>query len=427
MRVKVLGLAFSLVAGLAALTPSAAHALEVPGPGVHHYVSLGDSFTSGPLIPGFADVPCARSNRNYPRTLAVKLGVYYESDRFKDVSCAAADTTSMEGRFAPPLGLGFTVAPQLDAIRPDTDLVTVGVGGNDERLFGQVISECPAYAKSDPTGNPCQRAFTVNGRDTLAEIVPRTQARLTAVLQGAKDRAAPGARIVAVGYLRLLPADGLPCPDAPIAVGDIAWADSLERQLNEAVKNAAAEAGAIFVDTYGPSLGHDACAGEDAWVQGSYLNAFEGIAWHPLRAGMDAVAQLIYDKLNGIDLAAGRLVTASSTEGGYAPSSAVDRDPFSRWASYYWRDDEWIKVDLGSNKSIRRLELSWEDAFAKGYRIDVSTDGTTWRTVWATINGDGRHDTVEFDRTSARYVRLVGTTRGTRYGISLYNLEVYGS
>ncbi|WP_051485998.1 GDSL-type esterase/lipase family protein [Nocardioides sp. J54] len=412
-----------LAAPLAAVTTAApARAYDVPEPGIRNYVALGDSFTAGPLVPFFADVPCVRSTNNYPSTLAVKLGIY--DTGFRDVSCSAADTTAMEGRFAPPAGLGTTVAPQLDALRPDTDLVTIGIGGNDESFFGTIIGECPDLASADPDGNPCQRKFTVDGVDTLAAIIPRTGARVARVLEAIRERS-PRARVVYVGPLRLLPANGIPCPDVPLARGDIAWADGLLRKLNEAMARVAARQGVEFVDVYGASLGHDACAGDDAWVQGGWVNLFKAVSWHPLRSGMDAVAQMVHEKLNGKDLAAGRLVTASSTESGLAPSRAIDRDPYARWASYHWRDGEWLAVDLGSRQTVRRLELNWEDAWARAYRVEVSDDGRTWRTVWSTINSDGGHDTVRFPATTARHVRVVGVTRATWYGISLWDLEVY--
>lgn len=68
------------------------------------------------------------------------------------------------------------------------------------------------------------------------------------------------------------------------------------------------------MDAYAASLGHLACAREDAWVQGGYVDLVKAVSWHPLRAGMDAVAQLVHEKINGTDLAAGRLAMASSTE-----------------------------------------------------------------------------------------------------------------
>ncbi|WP_309139981.1 discoidin domain-containing protein [Micromonospora sp. 4G55] len=69
--------------------------------------------------------------------------------------------------------------------------------------------------------------------------------------------------------------------------------------------------------------------------------------------------------------------------------------------------------------------LRWEAAHARSYRIDVSTDGATWRTVWSTTAGDGGTDNDRFAATGARYVRMIGLTRATSYGFSLWELEVY--
>ncbi|MFI9452455.1 hypothetical protein [Amycolatopsis sp. NPDC052450] len=52
-----------------------------------------------------------------------------------DVSCNAATIDAMAGR---QLGI---VAPQYDALRPDTDLVTITVGANDIGL-GFVVPSC---------------------------------------------------------------------------------------------------------------------------------------------------------------------------------------------------------------------------------------------------------------------------------------------
>ncbi len=69
---------------------------------------------------------------------------------------------------------------------------------------------------------------------------------------------------------------------------------------------------------------------------------------------------------------------------------------------------------------------NWEKAYPQGYRLEVSDDGASWRRVWTTINSDGGHDTATFEATQARHVRLTAEKRATRYGISLFDLEVYG-
>jgi hypothetical protein len=45
--------------------------------------------------------------------------------------------------------------------------------------------------------------------------------------------------------------------------------------------------------------------------------------------------------------------------------------------------------------------------------------------VSSTTTGNGEVDNVAFATTTARYVRVTGQQRATRYGYSLYEFEVY--
>ncbi|MEU6227645.1 discoidin domain-containing protein [Streptomyces sp. NPDC047042] len=132
----------------------------------------------------------------------------------------------------------------------------------------------------------------------------------------------------------------------------------------------------------------------------------------------------------GVNLAKGVSATASSSESNpvtsYQPGRAVDGDAGSRWASD-WSDDQWLQLDLGSTNLVKRVTLDWERAFGKSYRIELSTDGTTWHTAWSTTVGDGGLDTAQFAGTPARYVRVHGLDRGTDWGYSLYEVGVYGT
>ncbi|MFG2822244.1 discoidin domain-containing protein [Kitasatospora sp. NPDC048365] len=133
----------------------------------------------------------------------------------------------------------------------------------------------------------------------------------------------------------------------------------------------------------------------------------------------------------GTDLARGASAAASSSEWwnpfvSYRPEKAVDGDRGSRWASE-WSDDQWWQVDLGAVRRIDRVTLDWESAYAKGYRIEVSTDGSNWRTVWSVDSGNGGLDTARFDPANARWVRVHGVQRGTQWGYSLYEVGVYGT
>ncbi|MEU6139635.1 discoidin domain-containing protein [Streptomyces sp. NPDC047081] len=131
-----------------------------------------------------------------------------------------------------------------------------------------------------------------------------------------------------------------------------------------------------------------------------------------------------------VNLAGGRAATASSSESNpftsYQPGRAVDGDGSTRWASD-WSDDQWWQVDLGSTNRVSRVTLDWERAYGKSYQIELSTDGSTWQTVWSTTSGDGGLDTAKFTGTPARYVRVHGLDRGTDWGYSLYEVGVHSA
>jgi hypothetical protein len=69
--------------------------------------------------------------------------------------------------------------------------------------------------------------------------------------------------------------------------------------------------------------------------------------------------------------------------------------------------------------------LDWEDAFGKEYEIQISDDLSTWTAVYHEDNGFigiNIHNIKE----TGRYIKMKGITRGTNYGYSLYEFEVYG-
>nr|WP_132119782.1 SGNH/GDSL hydrolase family protein [Actinocrispum wychmicini] len=265
-------------------------AVATAAPQYERYVALGDSYTSGPGIPWprLDRLTCFTSTNNYPALLADNLGLR----SYTDGSCGGADTTNMTQAQVPPIPIG-THRAQFSYLRADTDLVTVGIGGNDFGVVGDLTSTCPDLRASDPTGTPCQAHFTVNGVDTMKAKVAMTGDRVQAVLAGVHQRS-PNAKVVLVGYPRIAPASGT-CPDVlPFADGDLKWLDGVEVALNTALAKAAANDGATtFVDMYPASLGHDACAGRNAWIQGKDTNLFAAIAYHPFKSGMVGMANQV--------------------------------------------------------------------------------------------------------------------------------------
>ena len=172
------------------------------------------------------------------------------------------------------------------------------------------------------------------------------------------------------------------------------------------------------------------CSAGDQWCADAIVQSPLGGVKHDLIAWQNrpTYQQVIsFPAKRGDDLtnlAAGKAVTASSSQAGYPAGNAVDGNVSSRWASS-WADNQWLQVDLGAAKPVARVTVRWESAYATAYRVETSTDGTTWTTAATVTGGNGDVDTVAFPATTARYVRLYGVSRATSYGFSAYEMEVY--
>ena len=128
---------------------------------------------------------------------------------------------------------------------------------------------------------------------------------------------------------------------------------------------------------------------------------------------------------NQSDLALNKNTVASSS-GGSRTMNVTDGDKNSRWSSEY-KNNEWIYVDLGETKNVNRVVLNWENAYGKEYKIQVSNNTKTWTDVAEEKHGKPGRQTLVFDDTTARYVRMFGVKRGTTWGFSLYDFQVYGA
>ncbi|WP_037908505.1 SGNH/GDSL hydrolase family protein [Actinacidiphila yeochonensis] len=297
LGIAALGAALALTAG--AVTPAAAgttgtglgshapgHGSHAPGhPGYGHYTALGDSYTSGPLIPTQVDAACERSDHDYP-SLVTAAGA---ARRLDDVSCGGATTVQMrQAQGANP--------PQLDAVRRDTDLVTLQIGGNDIG-FGSIISTCASLGATAPAGDPCERHYTSGGTDQLAGAVRATAPKVAAVLRAVRERA-PHASVVVVGYPDLLPDRGPGCfPTVPFAAGDVAYLRSTEKRLNAMLEAEALLHGARYADTYTPTVGHDMCRPEGVrWIE-PLVPAAPAAPAHPNAQGERVMAHVVQERL----------------------------------------------------------------------------------------------------------------------------------
>ncbi|MBC8059500.1 MAG: family 16 glycosylhydrolase [Clostridiaceae bacterium] len=158
--------------------------------------------------------------------------------------------------------------------------------------------------------------------------------------------------------------------------------------------------------------------GVDGW-----LGAFNGAT--PIYAYYDWVSYDPTTTATATNLALNKTATESSEEAAAnAAKYAFDGNSGTRWSSQF-SDAQWLAVDLGAAKTVSRVKLNWEAAYGKGYKIQVSSNGTTWTDVYTTTTSDGGIDDISFNSVSTRYVRMYGTQRSTVYGYSLWDFEVY--
>jgi hypothetical protein len=133
----------------------------------------------------------------------------------------------------------------------------------------------------------------------------------------------------------------------------------------------------------------------------------------------------VYPDNPSSNLALAKSVTTSSTPLQEA-ENALDGDGRTRWESPY-SDPQVIMVDLGSVRTIDRIRLTWESALGKDFTLEVSDDGAAWQLAVAVTGNASTANEYPNLAASGRYVRLTGTVRGTSYGYSLYEFEVFAT
>lgn len=151
---------------------------------------------------------------------------------------------------------------------------------------------------------------------------------------------------------------------------------------------------------------------------------------NPVKITMDGykkvTANFIVDPDAPKILSRGKPAFASTAEDdSTVAANAFDGNKATRWSSEF-SDPQWIYVDLGRTYRIEAVRLEWENAYATGFKIQVSGNAKEWKTVYETDNGTGQREEIRNLNVLGRYVRMYGTTRKTKYGYSLWGFEVFG-
>ena len=108
----------------------------------------------------------------------------------------------------------------------------------------------------------------------------------------------------------------------------------------------------------------------------------------------------------------------------------VDGDEGSRWStngrlniSY-----DWLQVDLGELYYINSIKIKWEEARPNKYQILLSQDGSNWF-VWQHNGAPTKDILVNYPigGLAAQYIKVVSQANATGYGISIYELQAFGT
>lgn len=253
--------------------------------------ALGSSFAAGPGIDPIVDAAAQRSGHNYAHQLAERLGA-----RLVDRTVSGATTAHIVD--TPQVTAeGRELAPQLEGVPADADVVTVTAGGNDLQFAGALLHT--AWTRHDPAspllelmgaqfphGIPAPTHATISATtEGLVRIVEETRCR------------APHARVVLVDYLSVLGEDTARSEGAPFSDSEIAELLTIQSAIVRAFADAAAATGADLLRASALSTGH-ALGSSEPWVQPFHPDLLAtGGSFHPDRAGMTAIAGALEELL----------------------------------------------------------------------------------------------------------------------------------
>jgi lysophospholipase L1-like esterase len=257
-------LSLLLIPALAALFALAGTASADTTPHFKEYVALGDSWSADVNILNvtakYVPFGCVQSAADYPHQVATALGVA----TFRDATCGGSTTDNLTKPQTAPLG--GTNAPEFDRLTAKTDLVTLGMGGNDIG-FESVVAAClnllpsltlvPGVTLPTPLGASCQPKFVSGGVDKVSQLIAAAAPKIATAIAGIKARS-PHARIELVNYMNPFPTAGC-YPYVQLANEDVPWLRSKLDEINAMLARVAASKHVGIVNTTPGIAGHDIC------------------------------------------------------------------------------------------------------------------------------------------------------------------------
>jgi hyaluronoglucosaminidase len=135
----------------------------------------------------------------------------------------------------------------------------------------------------------------------------------------------------------------------------------------------------------------------------------------------------VHPQVSTTNVALAGTATASSVEQNlpqFTAPHANDGSLSTRWSSGY-DDAAWLQIQFAAPQHLGKLVITWETAHATAYKIETSTDGSTWTDAADVTGSQGGTETVWIEQSGVNYLRMQGVKRSTQYGYSIYELAAY--
>ncbi|MDZ4992914.1 family 20 glycosylhydrolase [Clostridium perfringens] len=108
------------------------------------------------------------------------------------------------------------------------------------------------------------------------------------------------------------------------------------------------------------------------------------------------------------------------------PSDPNAKPGNSRWSSER-SVPQWIYIDFEEETTFDQVDILWDGAYSRNYKLEVSDDSETWREVYATSEGKGEQESINLgEDITANYLRVSCEDTAHEWGnVSIYEVEVY--
>lgn len=385
------------------------------------YVALGDSYQSGEGAGDYMggtdtndDVPsnmCHRSANAYPQVLVSKRVVPYALEFW---ACSGAlvndlytnqksgnggifltsppwdDPARRDWQVAP--GAGTYLSPPisaLDRLGKDTQLVTIGIGGNDLK-FGPVMQDCATFGLGNSTEHPCRTKWDSTLTDIQVKF--RDEKKLEELFREIRRRA-PYAEIIVLGYPRFfVPVDVDDVTSGEICSGisaafvkpwDQYWIDTRIKELDDDIATAARKAFVRYVDIYDVGTGHElGCTGSPKFMNALVMvtNPHRVVeSFHPTAYGHSLIEEKVAAALSGAVLGRQLHIDPHVTS---TTSFTIGASTFAYFNQFYEGSD--IEMTLISpsgeriDRSTTRDDVTWEGGATYDYFTVADPEPGEW-------------------------------------------------